>query len=264
MEIVARNPHSALGAFLQQLVDRGTKHEDQLVFPEPCTFAWQLPKERLIFWDGMLRDPAQELQTAAHGLAEAEAVLELSAQKILKGNRQLLFATPELAVQGQLDTNKRFRLVVALATSNPFIGAFGQYGLQISMMQELMAKSIKKPVGPMVMIHMAGVQATTLAVGGLLEEIHKRLAWDPYAEKFVKPRDLDGPLELKMLSTEGPMAMGYKSKWVRHVAVPLLEILKAQREDTDIDIEKTTKRIKASDWRMAMELWSDRAKPHAE
>lgn len=252
MEMTARNPHSALCLALMHLSEHGTKVDGNFVLSEPCAFTWEQPKERFVFWEGMSRDPGEELRQVAIGLAAAEAHIGPAGETVLQGSNQFLFSTPLLAVQGRIVDNKLNMMAITTQT-NPFIGAFGQINMQLTMLHELMAKSIRKSVGQFTIQHM-GLSAPMEAVGALLEASRKQHGEDPYTEKLVKPRDLDANIELQMLATEGAGAIGYKSKWVRHVALPLLEISEMAKERPLAALQQVN-RIKASDWRASMEEW---------
>ena len=263
MEMTARNPHSGLCPLLEYLSREGTKQGEEYVLAEPCVLRWEQPKERLVFWDGLTRNPAEELRQVATGLALAESHAEPAAKTVLEGNGQFLFSTPLLAVQGRFTSEGRFDLTAIMSTENPFVGAFGQIGLQMAMLQEMMAKAVKKPVGCLTMQHM-GIRAPMAAVAAILESSRSKVGYDPYAEKDIKPRDFDGPLELKMLSEEGTNAIGYKSKWVRKVALPLLQIEALANENGPLAAMQKVGDIKASDWRAAMEEWLEFRLQHPE
>ena len=74
---------------------------------------------------------------------------------------------------------------------------------------------------------------------------------DPYERGKAKPRKLELPLEMAQFAEMGTQAIGYKSKWIRHVALPLLLAGRAAEENREGG-RQLLKDIKASDWRQAM------------
>lgn len=253
-QITARNGQQAMAQVLQLLHTSGElSDEGVLSFNSPVTLTYENPRERFIFWPGFRRNPAQEFYTALSSLQGAEAGIPQSAEAILGGASHFLFSTPQLVVQGQVGKDGRLNLTAVVAERNPFTGCFGQLALQLTLLQELMANSIKKNVGTFTIQHM-GLDADAGVVGQLLKMSYDNPVEDPYETGKVKVRKIDNDVPIGMIIAEGDNAMGYKSKWVRGALLPLLKT--GTFEDIE-DIAKQTKKVKASDMRAAMEDWID-------
>jgi hypothetical protein len=250
--ITSRNIHGALAPLLQLMHVSAEQENDRFILREPVIFTFDRPRERLIFYPDFRRNPAHELGQALLSLSQAEASIEEAATAVISGASHFLFSTPHLVVRGDIDHGGRFNLSAVIAEKNPFAGAIGQLGLQMSILQELLANSAKKPVGILSVQHM-GLEVNAEIIKGLLRGAYDGMTSDPY-DGELKPRKIDSPVELKMLGEEGAKAIGYKSKWVRQVALPLLIAGKAETPEEALEL---TKNIKANDWRRAMIEWTE-------
>lgn len=250
--IPGRNFQSLMVPMLQSLHTAAEEEGEDLVFHDPVIFTVHRPTERLVFFPGFRRNPAQELGQAFASLAQAEGSIEDAAKAVTDGGGHFLFSTPQLVVRGSVGGDGRFNLTAVLADTNPFQGVLGQMGLQMSILHELMAQAAHKHVGTLT-IQQMGLRVPLSVVTQLMRAALDQHPEDPY-EAGLKPRKLDGPLQMKMAVEEGPSASGYSSKWVRHVALPLLATLKA--EDLD-EARKLAEGIKADDWRRSCLEWLD-------
>ena len=250
--INSRNPQGSMAPFLQLMHTSAKLEGDMLILNEPVVFSWERPRERLIFFPGFRRNPAAELGQAFHSLSQAENSIVEAAEAVVGGAQHFLFSTPHLVVRGDIGHDNRFNLAAVIAETNPFAGALGQLGLQMTFLQELLATSVKRQVGGLTVQHM-GIAVREEVIKNLLKSSFENSVSDPY-DGGMKPRKIDGPVELKMLGEEGDNAIGYKSKWVRQVALPLLAAGHAESAE---DALKLAKKIKADDWRRAMVEWSE-------
>ena len=248
--IPARNVQQALVPLLQALHTTAEDIGEDLVFTDPVVFRFRNPRERLVFFPGFRRNPAQELSQSMQSLVQAEGNIQQAADAVVAGAGHFLFSTPQLVVRGDIGTDGRFNLTAILADTNPFTGALGQIGLQMSILQELLANAAKKSVGELTIQHM-GVRVPLQVVKNLMKAALDNDTSDPY-DGDLKPRKIDGPLEMKMLVEEGDQATGYKSKWLRHVALPLFACLKAETVEEALEL---TKKIKTEDWKRSMIDW---------
>ncbi|MCP4896070.1 MAG: hypothetical protein GY906_03765 [bacterium] len=248
--IPSRNAQSAMAPFLQMMHTSAEQEGDMLILNEPVLFTFEKPRERLVFYPGYARNPASELGQACQSLAQTEGAIEDAAKAVVNGAGHFLFSTPHLVVRADVDSSGRFNMQTIVSETNPFVGALGQLALQMSILQELMAGAVKKPVGTLSFQHM-NVILKDEVITHLLKLGYEEPVRDPYAEG-MKVRRIDGPLQLKMLSEEGNNATGYKSKWVRHVALPLLACINTETAEEARELVKT---IKAEDWRRAMSQW---------
>jgi len=252
MNITARNSQQALASFLQLMhSEADLDQKGVLRLTEPITFVFEEPRERFIFWPGFRRNPAQEFHTALQSIAQTESSLPQAAEAILADDSHFLFSTPQLVVQAKLTKAGKVDMYAIVSERNPFTGAFGQLAMQLTVLQELLCNEVKKNMGSFTIQHM-GVEMHSAVVGQLLKASFDSPVADPYENGDVKARKIDSPVEIKMILEEGDKAMGYKSKWVRGVLLPLLKT--GTFEDLD-DIAKQIKKVKASDVRRSMEEW---------
>ena len=252
MEVIrTRNAQSGIAPMLQLFYTDAEQEGGALFIEHPVVSIFEHPRERLVFWPGLVRDPAHELLLAATSLAPSEAALPKVAPAIKAGVRQFLFSTPQLVVQARIGGNGRMNLYVVLADANPFTGAFGQVGLQMSILLEMLAAEARVQVGEMAVQHQ-GLLLPTEVVERLLRLSVDDRPEDPYQTGAFKARKIDGPLNLAALVDPEHNAMGHKSKWIRHVAMPLIE---AGKCETPQEALKLAANIKADDWRQALTDW---------
>lgn len=254
MEMIrSRNAQSAMPALLSTLFEAEQKDGDQVV-DHPVVFTFEKPRERMIYWPGIRRNPAGEMAQALQSLSQTEDALESAAEAVKSGANHFLFSTPQLMVQGRLGTKGELNLYAVIADENPFTGAFGQIGLQLSLLGEAIAKAGKMKLGELTVQHQR-LRLPSNVVAQLMQGTLQGIPEDPY-DNGMKPRTLELPLDLKMLIEEGEQASGYKSKWIRHVALPLLA---AGRAKTPAEGKELAKKIKADDWRRSMIEWCEAA-----
>jgi hypothetical protein len=252
MELIrSRNQQTAMPALLNTLFE-GELREDMLVVDHPVVFTFERPRERLVFWPGIRRNPAHELHQALQSISTAEASLEKAAAAIVGGADNFLFTTPQMVVQGKMASDGRMNLTAILADTNPFTGAFGQAGLQLSILHELLANIAKKSVGEL-SIQQMGLVLQKQVVEQLLKGSFDNMPEDPYS-KGMKPRKVDPPLDIATLIDPQIEAIGGKSKWARLVAAPLLRVAQAETAEDALEL---CKKIKADDWRRAMTEWCE-------
>jgi len=153
--IPSRNAHSAMTPFLQMMQISGEQDGESLAINEPVIFRFERPRERLIFYPAFRRNVAQELGQALASLSQAEETLPQAAAAVLGGARHFMFSTPHMVVRGDIGFDGRFNLYAVVTEDNPFRGALGQLGLQMSLLQELMAGAVKKQVGTLTIQHMS-------------------------------------------------------------------------------------------------------------
>lgn len=242
----SRNPQSALPALLNMLYANGVSKDGKLSLPDPATFVYEKPRERLIFWPGFHRNPAKELVAALGALRQIEDVIPKAAADVVAGREHFIFFTPQMTVQANIDSNNKFNMRTVVAESNPFHGAFGYLALQLTLLHELMANSVKIDMGTFSIQHMS-ISADKEVIEMLLKESLNNIPKDPY-QNGVKIRKIDGNINMAMLLDEGVAAQGYRSKWVRSVALMLFH--SAQCESFDAAIS-WAKKIKADDWKLA-------------
>lgn len=255
MEMIrARNQQAALPALLQSLYTDGEQHADQLLLDHPVVFTFERPRERLIFWPGIRRNPAGELAQALTSLQAAEPHMEQAAQAVVQGNQRFMYHNPQMVVQVRDDGAGRMDLYAILTDPNPFTGAFGGQALQLSVLLELLAQAGKRQVGELTVQHQQ-LQLPANVVAQLMKGSLEAMPANPYADG-LKPRKIDGPLDLGDTLKHPEVTMGHRSKWVRHVAGPLLVAGKA---DSPQQAAELAKRIKAEDWRRAMIEWCEAA-----
>lgn len=245
MELVrSRNPQSAMSETLNLLYRKGEKVGENLVMPEPVSFIYEKPRERLIFWPSFQRNPSRELHAALSGIRQIEKVIGDAAKEVMAGKTHFIFSNPQIVVQAHIDRSNRFHMRTVAAETNPFLGALGNAMLQLSILQELMANSIDHEMGTFTMLHMT-ISVKADFVEKLLKESLDGIPDDPY-QHGLKTRKIDGNINIAMLLDEGARAAGYRSKWTRCVALPVF--LSSQGRDFDESM-KRTKDIKADDWR---------------
>lgn len=250
--IFSRNPQGAMAPLLSFMHTAGELEGDNLVIDSPVTFVYNNPRERLIFWPQFRRNPAQELYQALGSLAEAEKAIPEAAQAILTGATHFIFSTPQLVVQAKISSSGRLDMYVIVSEENPFVGALGQLGMQLTVLQELIAGAAKKPVGYFTIQHMQ-LRAPAMAVGQLLKAAFDEPVLDLYETGDIKTRRIDGPLDIKvMIAEETPT--GLRSKWARKVMLPLIACGKC--EDVE-EARKMAENIKAADIRRAMVEWTE-------
>lgn len=242
--IGSRNPQSAMPRLLQLMYRRGDKDGEMLIMPEPVMFTFQKPRERLIFWPGFQRNPVKELVIALTGLRQVENVISKAAQDVVDGKEHFVFVTPQLMVQANIDRAGKFNMRAVVAEQNPFLGAFGHLMLQLTILQELMANAVDKDMGAFSIMHMS-LKIRADLIEKFLKESLDDIPGDPYSDG-LKTRRIDGTINMSMLLDEGAKATGYRSKWVRAVALPMF--LAASGEDFDESM-KRAKSIKADDWK---------------
>jgi len=252
MEMIrARSPQAAMPALLQAMYAGGDLDDDgNLTLDHPVLFTFEQPRERLIFWPWIRRNPAGELASALQPLAQAEERIPNAAGTIVKGSEHFILSTPSLLVQVRMDRASRFNMHAVASDSNPFQGAFGQLGLQLSILLELLAGAAKKNVGELTIQHQRLVLPKTV-VAQLLGVEMANIVEDPY--RNIKPRKIDGPLDIANILATPEETMG-KSKWVRHVAGPLLL---AGRAETAAEGMELAKKIKADDFKRSMIEWCE-------
>lgn len=220
---------------------------------------YEKPRERLIFWPGFVRNPARELVIALSGLKQIEDVITESAEKVVSGREHFIFSTPQLVVQANVDDYNKFNMRTVIAEPNPFSGALGHLALQLTILQELMANAVNRNMGAFSIQHMSmAVKADVVET--LLKESLNGLPEDPY-QNGLKYRKIDGKLNMAMLLDEGAAAQGYRSKWVRTVALPLFQ--SAQGDDYDASAS-WAKKIKSNDWKRAQVEYLDALKKAQE
>ena len=247
----SRNAQMAVAGMLQSLYAGGEHTEDdQLLLDHPVLYTFEEPRERLIFWPGIRRNPAQELSQALTSLAQAEEHMEPAAKSITDGSDGFLFSTPRLLVQAHATDAGKINLHAVVADTNPFVGAFGQIGLQMSILIELLAHAAKKQVGELTIQHQR-VALPKQVVEQLLRPSIEHIPEDPY--RSIKARKIDSPLGINDLLNNPEETMG-KSMWLRHVAGPLLVAGKAE---TPAEAIVLAKKIKADDWRRSMTEWCE-------
>ena len=251
--INSRNPHSAMASFLQMMHIAAEQEGKMLHLRQPCIFTWDHPCERLIFYPGFARNPAKELRQALQSIAQTESVILPAAESVLQGARHFLFSTPQLVLQANIDGSGCFNMAAVISETNPFLGAFGQLALQMSILHELLARSIKRRIGTLSIQHM-NISVPEEVIRNFLRSAYDNEIVDPYEAGTMKARKLDAPLDLQMLTSEDAQALGYKSKWVRQVALPLFS---ADAEETPEECLEECQRIKADDWRQAMIEWTE-------
>ena len=113
MQVIhSRNPQGSMTPFLQ-LMHTSAEQEPggMLALNEPVVFSWERPRERLIFYPGFRRNPAQELGQAFNALSQAEASLADAAEAVVGGARHFLFSTPHLVVRGDIGNDNRFNMI---------------------------------------------------------------------------------------------------------------------------------------------------------
>lgn len=247
MELVrSRNPQSAMPELLHMLYSNGIKEDEMLIIPDPIMFTFEKPRERLIFWPEFQRNPAKELVVALTGLKDVESVITKAAQDVVDGKEHFIFVTPQLMVQASIDRADKFNMRTVVAEQNPFLGAFGHLMLQLTVLQELMANAVNKNMGTFSVMHMS-LRTRADVIEKLLKSSIDSIPGDPY-QNGLKIRKIDGTINMTMLLEEGARATGYRSKWVRQVALPLF--MSAQGENHE-DGVKLAKSIKADDWKRA-------------
>jgi len=253
MEMIrSRNQQAAIPAVLNCLYETGDERDDVLVVDHPVIFTFERPRERMVYWPGLVRNPAHELMTAFTSLAPSEGSLADAAAAVKGGRKHFLFSTPQLVVQGRMASDGRMDLYIVTADTNPFLGAFGQMNLQMSILLELLAEAGKVHVGELTIQHQS-LSLRKDVVAELLRASFDQLPEDPYANG-LKPRKIDGPLNMQVLAEDGGNVMGHKSKWVRHVAIPLLAAMQAE---TPAEGRELAKKVKADDWRRSMIEYCD-------
>jgi len=244
----SRNAQRAVPAMLQALYT-GEQDGDDLLLDYPVLYTFEEPRERLVFWPGIRRNPAAEIQQALHSLQQAEEHLPSAAENILKGNEGFLFSTPQLLVQAKLRGNQ-VNLHAVVSDTNPFVGAFGQIGLQMSILLEMLAHYAKKNVGEMTIQHQS-VRLPKDVVEQLLAPTYADIPEDPYRK--IKPRKIDIPLGIADLLNNPEETMG-KNKWIRHVGGPLI---RAGKAETAAEAQELAKQIKADDIKRSMIEWCE-------
>jgi hypothetical protein len=249
MEVIkARNLQTAMPAILDLLYARGERKDGQLVYRQPVSVTFEKPDERLLFWPGYKLNPAKQLHQAYASLGTAEAGIPQVAQQILTGTGQFLFSTPILVMRSVISDEGRLESYAVVANSDPMVGVAGQLGLQLSILHELLALASRKRLGKLTIQHM-DLSAPEERVCMLMQNSLQDRAGDPYSTGEAKPRGLDADLEMTA-ALSAPL--GLKSKWTRHVFVPLQEV-GALVDEKPNEARKQLGRIKAGDWRLAME-----------
>lgn len=251
MEMIrTRNQQQAMPALLNTLFE-GERRDENAVVDHPVVFTFEQPRERLIFWPGIRRNPAAEMAQALQSLNQTEPHLGDAAKAVLDGSENFLFHHPRLVVQVSENHAGRLNLYAVLADSNPFTGAFGQQGLQLSMLLELLANEARRQVGEMTIQH----QRLTVPAS-VVSQLLKSTLDDPPVNPYdrIKPRKIDGPLAIADVLGDPAATMGIKSKFVRHVIGPLLL---AGRAESAAEAAELAKKIKADDWRRAMVEWCE-------
>lgn len=253
MEVIkARNVQKAMPTVLDLLYSRGETVDGLVQYRHPVSITVEHPDERLLFWPGMKTNPFGAIANAYRSLATAEAGLETVAQAILAGRREFLFSTPILVLSATVTPENRLDAYAVITERNPLSGIGGQLGLQLSMLHELLAATTKKPLGVLTIQHQRLEMPRADLEQMMLNSLQERPV-DPYSELGVKPRGLDAKLEMEMALTA---PVGIKSKWTRSVFLPMREIAGLMAEKPQ-EARKQCGRVKAGDWRLALERFLD-------
>ena len=251
--IKARSQQLAMPQLLSTLYD-GEQKDGVLVVDQPVVFTFEQPRERLLFWPGIRRNPAQELVAALAALKVAEDGIEAAVAGVAKGNHSFLFSTPVMVAGAKITGNNCLDMYGIISDPNPFTGAFGQANLQLSILQEMMAHAGKLDIGELTVQHQ-GLHMGTKIVEQLFQgALGGQRPADPYAAD-LKPRKIDMPIDVaSLLDPALRGAMGRKSKWSRLVAGPILDVGECKTPQEGLAL---CKKIKADDWRRATIEWCE-------
>lgn len=154
-------------------------------------------------------------------------------------------------------------------------GALGANAVHFSVLQEFLAIAIGCPVGRywQISCNMHGYLKTveplmTLADKAFPSEQYR--SSDPYETfegdmPFLCTTDSSGDLlsDIRMFLDEGDRAMGYRTPYIRRVALPMLRAWRAFKDSNDPARHHNAKRIiesdcRSPDWSLACVQWLDR------
>lgn len=264
MELIrTRNAQQSLSAIIPLLYSSGEESGSDLLLDAPVMFEWERPRERMTFWPSFRRNPAHELAQSLQALRTAEAAIPDAARAVLAGKHHFLFSTPAVAIQGSIGTDGRLHLRCVTTERNPMAGALGQLGFQLTMLHELIANEAKRNLGTFSILQL-GIQLPVDAVRTMFLAGADVLGYDPYTSGETKARSIDSPLDMGVLLDQGEKAIGYRSKWGRHVALPLFATQKLAMGGDWYGARIAAKLIKADDYRTSMLDWLEAAQAAQE
>lgn len=159
-------------------------------------------------------------------------------------------------------------------------GALGANAVHFSVLQEFLALAIGCPVGRywQISCNMHGYLKTVEPLMPLADRAFpstQTQASDPYEQGVVQPLEMfpsgtggDFVSDLAMFLDEGERAMGYKTKFMRRVAMPLLRSWLAFKDSSDPARFHNARKIvqvdcHAKDWSLACDQWLARREEKA-
>lgn len=248
---VYRNPQIALMALREDLL--GRQHEDGVRrIREPVVVAVSRPEERVLSWPELRRDPAQELSDALVGILQAKPLVPLVAESLQRETQGFHFSANALAVHFGLDFMGFVDLTAFTSDNDLMGGAFGQLGLQLSLMLELVSREADRARGTLTIIHSSGM-VDKKSCQALLPDYYSPAWQSGYVVDGNLPMPIDTEhfwSDVEMFCEVQEKAVGFKSKFARHLLLPLTLASKAEGKDEAL---KACESIQATDWRRAME-----------
>ena len=245
--IKARNRNQSLQKFLDLMRVEAIGGQGSLFLTEPLAFVWERPQERCMF---ISSDPISELMVALKGLAEVESAIEQATEHVAAKKGGFAIHGSHSAIEF-LSSRTQLHSFAVLTEPDPLKGALGVYGLQLSILQEIMAQRLNLRTGRCTITHQGAVSATP-TIRALLEASYKTLSTDPYWD--VQPTDVDCGNQLGALVSLQADATGYKSKWIRRTLLPMLSI-QGLAIDNLSEAQELLPSIKSEDWRLVVESW---------
>lgn len=159
-------------------------------------------------------------------------------------------------------------------------GALGANAVHFSMLQEFLALAIGCPVGSywQISCNMHGYLKTVEPLMSLADKAFPSTqvqSSDPYEQGLVQPLEMfpagtggDFIRDLAMFLDEGDRAMGYKTKFMRRVALPMIRSWMAYHDSSNPARYHNARKIvqvdcHAKDWALACDQWLARREEKA-
>lgn len=237
MQVKARNMQSALKSFMDKL---GTRDS----IDEPLMVILTHPREKVMVWTGWGNSPAQELCDALLSLRQVRKIIPNLASKLGELTPGFHLQSPIMSVSFELTEKKEVTVTAVTPETDVSHAAFGPMMMQLSMLQELIASHAKCGVG-------------TLTLVQLQARIPKRpvMGDEGYTDGVYSPIPMESAedfwADLDMFLQQQDNAIGYKSLFIRKVAVPVVRAAKLAEDDPS-EAKKALSSIAATDWRAAM------------
>lgn len=250
--IEARNTHSAMIQARATYSDYLGGDADVTALPGPLAVSIQQPRERVA---PLGQNPAQDLADLLVSIYQAREVVMAAAKGVRKCLPGFHLTTQTLVVRMDVTKGDRLSMTAVTTEANILRAAMGPMLMQLSFLQELIALQAELRVGELTMI-----QTNDGAITKAGREVLSRVGLNPYTADGIEPYEIREDLDqffadIRQFIEVQDGAVGYKSPFIRHVAIPMLQAAKiaADEERPREDAVRACSRIKASDWRRAME-----------